>query len=68
MHTGEALPCVTPSRKWPDVIYEMSRKKLGVTAVVKGEETGGHRQRWGFAAFAGEAREGCDGIHGRGRR
>ncbi len=37
MHTGEALPCVTPSTRMPDVIYEMSRKKLGVTAVVEGE-------------------------------
>ena len=37
MHTGEALPCVTPQTKMPDVIYEMSRKKLGVTAVVDGE-------------------------------
>jgi arabinose-5-phosphate isomerase len=38
MHTGEALPCVTPATKMPDVIYEMSRKKLGVTAVVEGEK------------------------------
>jgi arabinose-5-phosphate isomerase len=37
MHTGDALPCVRPSTKMPDVIYEMSRKKLGVTAVVEGE-------------------------------
>jgi arabinose-5-phosphate isomerase len=37
MHTGEALPRVAPSTKMPDVIYEMSRKKLGVTAVVEGE-------------------------------
>ena len=37
MHTGDALPCVTPSTRMPDVIYEMSRKKLGVTAVVDGE-------------------------------
>ena len=37
MHTGEALPCVTRQTKMPDVIYEMSRKKLGVTAVVEGE-------------------------------
>jgi len=37
MHTGEALPRVTPKTKMPDVIYEMSRKKLGVTAVVEGE-------------------------------
>ncbi len=37
MHTGEALPRVKPSTKMLDVIYEMSRKKLGVTAVVEGE-------------------------------
>jgi arabinose-5-phosphate isomerase len=37
MHAGDALPCVTPSTKMPDVIYEMSRKKLGVTAVVEGK-------------------------------
>jgi arabinose-5-phosphate isomerase len=37
MHTGDALPRVTPATKMPDVIYEMSRKKLGVTAVVEGE-------------------------------
>jgi len=37
MHSGEALPCVTAPTKMPDVIYEMSRKKLGVTAVVEGE-------------------------------
>ena len=38
MHSGEALPCVQPQTKMPDVIYEMSRKKLGVTAVVEGEK------------------------------
>jgi len=38
MHSGEALPCVPPQTKMPDVIYEMSRKKLGVTAVVEGEK------------------------------
>ena len=38
MHTGEALPRVKPSTKMPDVIYEMSRKKLGVTAVVDGQK------------------------------
>jgi arabinose-5-phosphate isomerase len=37
MHTGDALPCVGPNAKMPDVIYEMSRKKLGMTAVVEGE-------------------------------
>jgi arabinose-5-phosphate isomerase len=38
MHAGEALPCVTPQTKMPDVIYEMSRKKLGVTAVVEDQK------------------------------
>jgi arabinose-5-phosphate isomerase len=38
MHTGEALPRVTPQTQMPDVIYEMSRKKLGVTAVVENEK------------------------------
>ena len=37
MHSGDALPCVEPATKMPDVIYEMSRKKLGVAAVVEGE-------------------------------
>ena len=41
MHTGEALPRVSPKTKMPDVIYEMSRKKLGVTAVVEGEKVVG---------------------------
>ncbi|MGA8153516.1 MAG: KpsF/GutQ family sugar-phosphate isomerase [Terriglobales bacterium] len=36
MHTGDAVPRVLPKTKMPDVIYEMSRKKLGVTAVVDG--------------------------------
>lgn len=35
MHTGEAVPQVSPQTRMPDVIYEMSRKKLGVTAVVE---------------------------------
>ena len=38
MHRGEAVPRVTPQTRMPDVIYEMSRKKLGVTAVVDGEK------------------------------
>jgi arabinose-5-phosphate isomerase len=38
MHSGDALPRVAPRTKMPDVIYEMSRKKLGVTAVVEGEK------------------------------
>src|ERR1700685_1901391 len=38
MHTGDSVPRVTPRTTMPDVIYEMSRKKLGVAAVVEGEK------------------------------
>jgi len=38
MHTGDAVPRVTPQTRMPDVIYEMSRKKLGITTVVEGEK------------------------------
>jgi arabinose-5-phosphate isomerase len=38
MHSGDAVPRVTLKTKMPDVIYEMSRKKLGVTAVVEGKK------------------------------
>jgi len=37
MHSGDAVPRVTAQTRMPDVIYEMSRKKLGVTAVVEGD-------------------------------
>jgi arabinose-5-phosphate isomerase len=35
MHVGEDVPRVLPSSKMPDVIYEMSRKGLGMAAVVE---------------------------------
>jgi arabinose-5-phosphate isomerase len=35
MHSGDALPAVTPSTAMTDVIYEMSSKKLGITTVVE---------------------------------
>src|SRR5580698_1094061 len=38
MHSGDAVPRVTAQTKMPDVIYEMSRKKLGMTAVVDGKK------------------------------
>jgi arabinose-5-phosphate isomerase len=38
MHSGDAIPRVTTKTRMPDVIYEMSRKKLGITAVVDGEK------------------------------
>lgn len=34
MHTGDAVPRVGPQTPMPQVIYEMSRKGLGLTAVV----------------------------------
>jgi arabinose-5-phosphate isomerase len=37
MHSGDAIPRVTGKTKMTDVIYEMSRKKLGITTVVEGE-------------------------------
>jgi arabinose-5-phosphate isomerase len=38
MHSGEAIPRVAPQTPMIEVIYEMSRKGLGVTAVTEGEE------------------------------
>jgi arabinose-5-phosphate isomerase len=35
MHKGEDIPQVGPEALMPDVIYEMSRKKLGMTTVVE---------------------------------
>ena len=37
MHAGDAIPRVTPETKMSDVIYEMSRKKLGVTTVAEND-------------------------------
>jgi len=38
MHTGDAVPRVAPAASMHDVIYEMSRKGLGITTVVEGEK------------------------------
>jgi arabinose-5-phosphate isomerase len=35
MHSGDALPHVTASTPMPAVIHEMSRKRLGMTTVLK---------------------------------
>ena len=35
MHSGDAVPRVLPTTKMADVIYEMSRKGLGITTVVE---------------------------------
>ena len=37
MHSGDAMPRVPVTAKMPDVIYEMSKKGLGMTTVVDGE-------------------------------
>jgi len=38
MHTGDQVPRVRPAARLPDVIYEMSRKGLGLAAVVEDGE------------------------------
>jgi arabinose-5-phosphate isomerase len=38
MHSGDAVPKVAAGTRMSDVIYEMSRKKLGMTTVVEGEK------------------------------
>ena len=38
MHGGDAVPRVTKATKMADVIYEMSRKGLGITTVVEGNK------------------------------
>jgi arabinose-5-phosphate isomerase len=37
MHSGDSLPRVSPDTPMKDVIYEMSRKGLGITTVVDGQ-------------------------------
>jgi len=37
MHSGEAMPRVALDAKMPDIIYEMSKKGLGMTTVVDGD-------------------------------
>jgi arabinose-5-phosphate isomerase len=37
MHSGDAMPKVAPKTRMSDVIYEMSRKKLGMTTVIEKE-------------------------------
>jgi arabinose-5-phosphate isomerase len=37
MHAGEDVPRVAPAAKMPDVIYEMSRKGLGLAAVTEAD-------------------------------
>jgi arabinose-5-phosphate isomerase len=41
MHAGEAVPVVMPETPMADVIYEMSRKKLGMTTVQEGGRLAG---------------------------
>ena len=41
MHSGEALPQVSPTTPMPQVIYEMSRKKLGMTTVLETDHLAG---------------------------
>ncbi|MBI2682796.1 MAG: KpsF/GutQ family sugar-phosphate isomerase [Acidobacteriales bacterium] len=38
MHSGDSVPRVSPSTRMTEVIYEMSRKGLGLTTVIDGEK------------------------------
>lgn len=37
MHAGDAMPRVLPDARMPDVIYEMSKKRLGMTTVLEAD-------------------------------
>ena len=63
MHTGDAVPRVTPHTTMPDVIYEMSRKKLGVDGCGRRRKAGRSDQRRRSAAVARTAREGRTRSH-----
>jgi arabinose-5-phosphate isomerase len=41
MHGGESIPRVSPATRMSDVIYEMSRKQLGITTVVENDRLAG---------------------------
>jgi arabinose-5-phosphate isomerase len=41
MHSGDALPHVSPTTPMSQVIHEMSHKKLGMTTVLKGQTLAG---------------------------
>ncbi|GGA57857.1 arabinose-5-phosphate isomerase [Edaphobacter acidisoli] len=41
MHSGDAMPQVAPATPMPEVIYEMSRKKLGMTTVLNNGKLAG---------------------------
>ncbi len=36
MHTGEAIPVVAPTARLPEIIHEMSAKRLGLTTIQSG--------------------------------
>ena len=38
MHSGDSIPRVAAATRMPDVIYEMSRKQLGITTVTDGDK------------------------------
>ena len=41
MHTGDAIPRVSPAARMAETIFEMSSKKLGMTTVMQGEMLAG---------------------------
>ena len=63
MHSGDAMPSVVPSTPISQVIYEMSRKGLGMTTVVADGKTGWSHQRRRLATLAGTSRQGSFRPH-----
>src|SRR5579859_4278688 len=65
MHSGDALPRVSPATKMPCDLRNVAQK-AGRDGGRGGGEVGGDRQRWRFAALAREARKRRNGSY-RGR-
>ena len=61
MHAGDAIPRVSAATPMPEVIYEMSRKGLGMTTVTEGETLDWHHERRRPAPPAGTERAGGAG-------
>ena len=64
MHAGELCPIVQGGTRMRDVIYEMSRKGLGMTCVVDGDHTLlGIITESDFVRFAADVVEDLDLVH-----
>jgi arabinose-5-phosphate isomerase len=57
MHAGDAVPRVSAATPMPAVIYEMSRKGLGMTTVTEGADPDRHHERRRPAPAAGVGKD-----------